>query len=229
MNMSFPQIFLRFLFFLIASFAQAIGQNAAQEPTVSISFQVIAWGETVKNVFYKENRTSEKKIKAYNHIRSSTYDYEGPPEIQFYRKTKDGDGKTINITVGNVLIGQDTTDLLFIFAKESNNKYQIIELPDDPDSFPYGSFQFFNLTDLPVAARLQDEEFLIEPKKQKLKRIRGKSDGSNLKVKIALRKPEGWNMFYANSWGHNDDRRTLVLVFEDETGRHKVKRFREQR
>jgi hypothetical protein len=203
-------------------------QTANPEAHVSIQFQAITWKHALNEVFFQSAAGEEMELKAYSHIRSAHYTYEGPATLQFYKKVSTADGQVIKAPIAAVQIQPEASHLLLIFAKTTTDQYQIIPLPDDLHAFPYGSFKFFNLTTHPIIAQIQDERIQLEPKKQLLKRIASRQNSSNLKVKIAMGDAEGWNIFYTNSWGHNERRRTLVLIFEEDAGRYKVKRFREE-
>ncbi|NWK57257.1 hypothetical protein HW115_16665 [Verrucomicrobiaceae bacterium N1E253] len=92
---------------------------------------------------------------------------------------------------------------------------EIVVIPDNPKDLPYGSYYFYNHSELPLDGKLGEEEFRLEPGKG-IHVAPDAKNGEALSFELAYEK-EGKKKFLVRNTFHYKTKKYLVLLFDEET------------
>lgn len=198
----------------------------APVPSVSLSFSVVSWGESISDLYYKSGAT-QKKIVAPAFESSAPMQYTGPAELVFYSRqvptsdpASDGSaspavgtnpqpGKARETEACRVLLPVDDNRATILLAPIGSGRYQGFVIPGDPAKFPFGQAKLVNLCSQPLAIRFnRGGNVLLKPQESK---VVGPGEGSALVIEVAAYKYEKWKRLLDNKFTLNEDEQAMVI------------------
>ena len=201
----------------------AVDDHAPTLPErITISFQAICIGNPISDIsFYSGDKFITTTI--YPNLRGPTYEYSGPKRLVFGKKNE---APAPLETWGTIQFSSRPAKqlLLFIPSKIGNPRYNIVSLPDDYDSFPFGSYQFLNLTNHPTYIKIGDIKSHIPPGEHRI--IKGSfTSGQYYQTLIISSTEEGIKPVYANQIYYHENMRLLNIIVTDKTSDDEVVRL----
>lgn len=125
--------------------APASAQSDAPSNTVRLDFSAYSLGNQLGEVHYLTNE-GEKTLDINNYRRSKLQNYEGAPQLTFYRGELDENGQPTDILT-QVPLNTRLKQPLLLFA-ESSDGIRVLQIEDAPSAAPAGSLRFMNLSDI---------------------------------------------------------------------------------
>lgn len=171
-------------------FVTALPAQASTE-SVKVEFSAFSLKGKISNIsFLSDGKAIPIDVGDYR--RSETVEYVGNGEIVFFSGKLSKQGKPRGV-VARAQIDRSLKHPLLIFANTAEG-YQIIQVEDDPSSFPTGSIRFMNLTSLDHSVNIgigeDAREILSIPPLQFKAYTMIDEDHGNLRLRIA-KKHEG--------------------------------------
>ncbi len=197
-----------------ASISIAFGQASADK-TVEANFRLFGWDLSLSNIFYDAKKDTAAGVEVLDGFRSDFYTYKGSPDLVFFRIETDSEGKQVKVPVFSVNIeGSGKFPLIVVAGSSSGNttKYIASAIPDDPASFPFGSYKFVNLSSLPIAVNCGAEVFKLAAGDAKMLTPKLGTDRTTIYTNIVAATSGGVKSVYGNNWAYNPEMRTLVFV-----------------
>jgi hypothetical protein len=152
---------------------------------------------------------------AFNRLeRSASYEYKGPSNLLFYRKSVNAEGLTVFQPVARIKMRtiKYVSDLILFFNPQTENgPYEIQYMLDSPSNFPEESIVFYNTMDLSFVGLVGDKSIEIPP---------GASAPVNVKkffdaptpIMVAIKSSEDLHLVIKNNISFAPDRRTLLVL-----------------
>jgi hypothetical protein len=202
-----------FIFILLGIFGNVLQSETLKENQREISFQAISWGVLQSELWFKNVNGEKVNIYPLPHMRSKEESASIINSLNFYSEKIDNEGNPV--PVGSVIFPEGASKFLLLFSKKTNSDYFIIALPDDYESFPFGSIKIYNATPFKIAYKFNDDQLRIESMKSIVHTIKGSDKVSSTSVMIAFKVDDmEWKRGYSNRWSFKQDTRTLIVVTE---------------
>ena len=125
--------------------APASAQSDAPQNTVRLDFSAYSLSSNLGELRYLSGE-DEQKLTITNYRRSKLQNYEGAPQLTFYRGELDADGRPTDILT-HVPLNTRLKQPLLLFA-ESSDGVRVLQIEDAPSAAPAGSLRFMNLSDM---------------------------------------------------------------------------------
>jgi hypothetical protein len=202
-----------------------IAENNTHQ-TVSLQISALALDGDIPGILFFNNEVVEQ-LDIYTTTRSRLVNYEGDPELIFFRESRDDQGDLIQKPVGSVSLPATVNRYLLFFMRRAGDeeRYNIIALPDDLSNFPPGSFRFINLAPFPIGVQVGEERLLLN--ERDYGDIQGSFEHGNRYRTLLISLPEGEEPVasYSGRLFFNQRMRMLYLIFPDITGNPGQVRF----
>lgn len=214
LKLSACRVIALFCFF----FTFAVKLNG-DEPSVSIQFSTLSWGEAVRSIFFFNNEELVEHS-VPNATPGRKIEYSGSNILTFYKKTGiDEDGEIIYSQIAEIDLPITHGEVLLIFVREpGKNSFRILPIPIESEQFGSGSYKFHNLTQRRVAIRLGEQTFIIEPGKNRISQIE-ESHTNNVEIQIAATQNGlDWHPLYQSRWGIPGIQRRIWVFIHDVDG-----------
>lgn len=204
----------------------AISPNQTGE-RVSFKFRALSWSKGGRPIpLYYKNVDSYVRINGINSSQRSRnfFDYNGPNPFTLYEQKKDEEGEVFYSPVIRQTIDPKIKFglLLLVYRSATDTKPVAMALVDDsPDNFPWGSYQFVNLTKLKLGGNFGGHKFELRPLQSKVTSIDG-DEARFLPYKLFYfnEGKNSWDNIAKNQWDFYPERRVLVF-FHDTSVRYK--------
>lgn len=133
-----------------------------------------------------------------------------------------GEDKPAHKPIANVKL-PDSSEVLFLFlpaGKDAAQPYQVMALPDDSRSFPWGNVRMLNLANVPVRFHLGehsgDQAILLPPGQLRMVgRVRKVNEFNMYNVVVEFQGSEGFIPVSNTRWKSVDGKRDLAIAFID--------------
>ena len=141
----------------------------------SLEFSCVSWDRIEgPPVYYLPSPPREKEsmdslldrllpVKIPEMTRPPIEEFKGGRQVNFYRKAN-GIEKFASVNVP----AEWKRALFIFFPEDKQGNYRIIPLRDDRKHAPYGSYQFVNLTDLPLSGFIEKTSISLKPREKKI-------------------------------------------------------------
>ncbi len=221
---------------LALSAASAVGSGAnlifrpaaAADPNaepISLQFRALSWGSNGGGeTLFVPVGTDYRPIEGINRSRRSPqfYAYNGPNPVTVFREQVDAEGVKFYVPVlsQSVSPALKTALFLFVYRPEEPLPRAMAILDDSPEHFPWGSYQFVNMTTLQLGGLFNGERFDIRPLENKIIPISG-DQARFLPFKLFYynNAKSRWDNIAQNQWDFYPERRNLVF-FHDNSVRY---------
>lgn len=195
-------------------------------------FQVITTLEPIKGELWHNSILNERiPIVATSHQRSVAQKYAESATIPFYGNRVDEEDQPIPDAIAQV--PPNSSRLLLLFQKNKDPQpngllYKVISIKDDLESFPTGTFQFYNFSSSELGIYIDNKNKLLAPKKQTNIPVSPPKIGDIWVKMVVIKEKKPIQMVYSNGWYHRENLRTLVFIIQDpKTGRIKPIRIKQ--
>lgn len=155
------------LHFLLVSGVAA--QPKEEAPPIDIHFRCLGWKITPEPPFefYAEGKWTVIDDLSTFHRSLKPYHYIGPNPVVFYRQNPEG----VREPVCEVDLSASYLEPLLLFTQvnrpgQESPRYHALLFEDHDSRFPPGSFQFVNMTKLPLQGKVGETPFQLAPGKQ---------------------------------------------------------------
>lgn len=204
--------FLRSLILVTAVFfLTCVAQASVPVPRhVSVEFSSVSWDRPHEDVFYRQ-AGKDTPVTVPSFRRSALLDYSGPAELVFHRKEKTPEGELRSVPVATVVIPENATRVLLLWATEPDGTCRILALPESPADFPAGHARFYNGT--PYRIAVKTSVGVIELPKGEFRQVAGDGSSINFTVQVAYESDGRWKRAGNNLFELTPDmRRTIFLT-----------------
>lgn len=202
----------------------ASGQSLNDEERINVTFSALSWEKPLGETLYVRPANGDPIPLTTHHVkRSESIDYFGPNPIVFYRKLN-GNPEPRYQPVASIEIDPNLIRPLLLFT-ETPNELRVISMEDSFESFPTGSYRFFNLTDKDLVAKFGEEVMQLKPRKTAILN-QPFDDTTDYHVLFVVRDSDGVKPLYSNRWRHNENFRYVVIVSESGSGKTGPVQFR---
>lgn len=207
---------------------QAIGENQ----NVSISFSVLSWQKTIRDLYFQNANGEEVNFFAPNGSPSKSYRYFGPDPVVFYRKNgADALGNDIKKPVAIYHPSSEKEQLLLFIPqpKKEHEAYRVLPLNFSREELTNGSYRFYNLATYPVYVRFGKDKFKVNSN-DSVTMASGPTKANGLDIAMAMQvsaEPNSARIVYSSRWTLRSGRSALVFITNDSgaTGQIDVKRI----
>jgi len=169
---------------------------------------------TPPEVAYLENgKDRERTFQLLDDRLSAPLNYQGPVDLTFYQAGSPlSDPKTRN-PIANLKIPRGARELTIFFFPKENGTYKLFPVDTSPGSIPAGSARIYNLSTAPLACKLDDSDFAIEPGKSHLTPFTLPSQHYQPILVASLSREGKWKRSLARKLIVNDEDRLLVIIY----------------
>jgi hypothetical protein len=206
-----------------------IPAQGTEEPEISVAISALALDQDIAGLKFMSGDDIQE-FDVFTGARSRVINYQGSERLTFFRELKAGDNEEeiIRQPVGSVLLNQQHSRYLLFFLRQpdNNEKYGIVALPDDVQTFRPGSFRFVNLSAHRVAIRVGDETRTLN--QRDFSDIQGNFEHGNYYQALFVSLPEGQEpvLSYSGRIFFNRIMRMLYIVFPGDNDEAGAIRFR---
>ena len=208
--------FKAFIFSLLFGASALLAADPASA-MLDIRFRVLGWDLDVADIFY-ETGGKVRPLLVPSGVRSAFYKYNGPSTLVFFRLKKDEKGNDVRVPAASLDLAPCGKWPLILFTKSGNKQppeYTLRAIPDDLDSFPASTYEFFNMTRVPVTVKLGADTFTLGAQELKQSKVTLSGGKTTVYASVVYNGPKGPVRVYGNNWACNPTERTVVFVRED--------------
>ena len=224
------------LLILTLLFSSASLAEAVDTATLNMKFSVLLWKQ-YEVVAYEENHSSQtSKVEAdlllyyqdNNEMlplalmkgqRTEHFQYSGSPTLVLYTRQQGADGEfEYTPYVETTLV--EGTDEVLLFLLHEDNRHFVHVLDMSSHALKPGGLLFFNMTDQPLALKIEDDDPMpIKPFEQAHWQIG--SDKLVQSITIAAYEKDNWTVVYRRRMVLKSDQR-YVGFFSEQGGAHNL-------
>ncbi|WOO39723.1 hypothetical protein [Rubellicoccus peritrichatus] len=183
---------------------------AAAEENIQAAFSCVSWEKPIKGLVYVRSNGEMVPLRIHNKKRSVEIDYHGSNPIIFYRKNPSADAEGDYQPIAQVLLRESYEQPLFFFLGKEG-AYSIVTMEDSFESYPTGSYRFYNFTERDLVAKLGDETLSLAPQEAAYLE-KPFSSSMEYPVAFVVRDSDGVRPLYTNMWAHAERFRYLILI-----------------
>lgn len=149
------------------AFIMASAGREGEEEEISIRFSVYGPQLFQGLTFFEENGVL-RDLRFYSSSWSPRYDYRGPPEISFYRRTntisEDGESEGLKrVSSFRVPEGVDELFIVFFSMNRSSDSYRVFGFDASLQSHPPGTVRLFNATPRTYFGYIGSQRVTVSP------------------------------------------------------------------
>ncbi|MDF3057791.1 MAG: hypothetical protein K0R17_2006 [Rariglobus sp.] len=176
----------------------------------ALEFRLLSWAGTIEDLNYA-NGQKPVAVVAREGSLSPKYQFTGAGPLVLFREIQ-RDGKTVREPVASLTppVGFTHAILMLAATDTAGTAYTARWINDSPEVRKSQTITYENLSSLPVAIKLGQEELALEPD-AKLTRPTN-PDVYRLALKVAARTQNGWEMVISSSQPVRRGLRTLVII-----------------
>ena len=131
-------------------------------PLAALDFKTFAFDGHFTNLFYMQGET-EMPIDVNGFRISKPYSYNSSSPLIFYTHTQDEAGEQVRTPAAQLPYDPRSTSLLLLFAPVPTGGYQVYPIANDNASHPPGAYRIQNLTQRPIALRIDKQDYQFTP------------------------------------------------------------------
>ena len=217
------------LTFFLSVHTQAESKSHSKQ---KISFRVLTF-ERVKGLKIIHLVEGEKSQPISMHKNNFTGRYESKGRtLHFFREApsgKKGEQET-SVSAGVVKVPKSLGSKILLIAVPTQKKtYQFVAISDNFQTFNAGEMNLINLTNVSIAARLNNKTFKATPLGvTHLGKVSHEKKSHTYPAEFFSQKGKKWSSFSSSYWQYEPDARKLAFCFmEPRTGRIRLRTIRE--
>lgn len=189
----------------------------AQQSRVNLSFVSFPKAFDLKPVELLVGPEKTVQLKLPTHTISRPVRVPQLAEWRLGESSVDENGEFVFKTYGKVKASSSKNQTLIVFRSPGADKpeYEIVRLNGDANGFRGGSQFFYNATKVPIAGKVGDKQFVLQPKQYKLIKANPSFERNGreyLGVEFFY-KFKDIEKFDSTTWRYNDKVRYMVFFF----------------
>lgn len=147
----------------------ALGLTAqtGNPPVAEFTFTVFKDStEPIAGVFFQRAGGREQELTFRRSQRSFAFEYQGAPEMVFYRRAKDAEGNDIKVPVAMATVPIEWKQVMMFFfpnprAEEGGPEFFVYPMNDSVEALPVDHLIFFNATGAPLLGVFGTQEIQL--------------------------------------------------------------------
>lgn len=218
-----------FLFRLVACCLLAVAcvgraQTTTVEGPETPRFRTIGWGVRASDLYYSLGG-KDVPVSVFNAGRSGFHRLPRTDSIVFYRLVENEQGvERVPVADVSVAGARPLPLLVFLPDPDSGERYRVVAVADDLETFPDRACRFINLTNVTINATVGDSAVVVPGGEERVVDTRMSAEESTRYTSIFVDIREDRLMLSYNNWVFRPGQRTLVFIFLDRLGRPQVVR-----
>lgn len=195
-----------------------LSAQQAAEP-VSVRLSALSLGSTLNDLKFQEGR-SVRDLIVPNASRSPTFQYSGPPVLEFFTEGEIVDGERVRDVVASVDLTGKTGQWVLVFLPKPPNaeRVPVLAIEDGFSDFPAASWRVYNLTPFSMALQVDDDRpVMIQSGAQHTLR-RPVNGNRTERVQVALYREDSWELAYRSFWSRREHARALYFLTQSGSG-----------
>lgn len=212
-----PSLLLLTLTFLGPLHPAARAQEPLPEGFIRLEFQAISWQRTDgSKIFYQTNEGAVALKDLSHRKRSGSYTYTGPRTLAFFEEEIGADDLPLRTPLGAVTIpaGLRSALLLFIPTGSPETPFIIRAFDDSRESFPMGSFKFYNISRVQLGCKADEHVFILQPGQNETVTADNITEGV-LGLHVKARGEDGWESIQNTVFNYRPTARVMVFITDE--------------
>lgn len=199
-------------FVLVSLFGGLLAASLCAQIPIKVTFRTLAESGTIGEIYYDERAGLATEIKANGYARSTFYEapFGIPMEVYRILPPLEGESEPQREVLGLITWPNTEGPHLLLISKRGE-RYSFSVVPDDFDSFPFGTFRVINGSSKTVLVKAGDTMVRLASGESEVlapdldKEVRG------VLFQVAAHVDEP-RLVYSNLWSRSKTLRTLVFI-----------------
>lgn len=181
----------------------------------TMEFTAIGWNAPLSNVKYitVEQAPTVASMDIPKDQRSEVQYYKGESNVFFFQEQKSADGSSKQVPLANFKVPETNSRVLLFFRedKTSENGYSVNWYPDDPVTFPNGSFHVINNSLKELKIQIGEIKSTLVPGQRKV--YQPSTDAPHVQCLFESFRKDKWRPIFNSTIVMDKSVRTLLVIY----------------